>query len=193
MLVMAIVAALAGCSPPNNLPPAAASAVSSLPPTFPTDSSLNLAGNYTLLVEADPVACTDFPANLRSRTYQATISGGQPSRDRPVTFFVASLGGGDFDDYYHVVVLEVAGDQVTFDLSDNYVLEEIAPETYFAIGGVGGTQVMPGAASISASFNGSLDYCVTRSDKGGAYPCMGDMVTHARCDSRNHRLTLTRR
>ncbi|HKW02568.1 MAG TPA: carboxypeptidase-like regulatory domain-containing protein [Vicinamibacterales bacterium] len=154
--------------------------------------SLNLAGSYTLTLDVDPL-CTDLPADLRTRVYQATVSADASAMRPANTLFYAQLSGATFDRYYHFVVLEVAGDFVTFDFSDNYILEEVAPESYLAVGGVGGASAVSGGSEVSARLDGTIDYCVVKSDKGSLYPCQGDMVTHVQCESKNHRLTLTRR
>jgi hypothetical protein len=95
------------------------------------------------------------------------------------------------------MLIAVAGDCLSFDLSDNFLLEEVADETYFAIGGVGGGSVgAAGVSTITASFQGTFDYCVMNTDllDASRYNCAPDVaVVHAQCESKNHRLILTRR
>jgi len=83
------------------------------------------------------------------------------------------------------------GDRVTFDLSDNGIEEEVAPETYFFVGGVGNAVTQAGATEISGPFSGVLDYCVLQSDPGTSYPCSDEAISRGRCSSANHRMILT--
>lgn len=154
---------------------------------------VSIAGDYTLMFIAD-AACTDLPNEVRTRTYAATITDQSPSV-APNTRLHVALSGADLDTYYNFLTFAVAGDYVSYDLSDNYVEEELAPETYVAIGGAGGASAgTTGGRTITASLNGSFDYCVTKTEMGSKYSCSADQaVVHARCTSANHRLVLTRR
>jgi hypothetical protein len=156
----------------------------------PQGGSLDLAGRYTLTVTVDS-AC-QFPEKLRTRSYDAQVA--KPSRPGS---FIANLSGAALDAYYRFILMEVAGNYVWFDLSDNYVLEEVADDAYFAIGGVGGgeaTRSMDGK-SISADFaGGSIEYCVTKADVDGHYSCdLSEAIDHAICTSQHNRVTLTMR
>ena len=144
----------------------------------------------TLTVEADP-ACTDLPSEVRSRTYAATVVA-SPSSTQPNTTFFVNLSGAPLDSYFHFVFLRVAEGVITFDLSDNGIEEEVAPEAYLFVGGVGSTLVQPGATTISAALTtGLIDYCVVTSDPGTAYPCTDQALRRVQCRSMNNRLTLT--
>ena len=101
------------------------------------------------------------------------------------------LSGEALDRYFHNVFIRVAGDVVTFDLSDNGIEEEVAPEAYLFVGGVGHVPVPAGAPAISAPLDGLIDYCVVESDPGAAYPCGDHVIVRAQCRSANNRLTLT--
>ena len=83
----------------------------------------------TLTVEADP-ACTALPDEVRTRTYPATVTAAHFSGAQANTTFYATLSGASLDSYFHFVLIEVAGDLVTFDMSDNGIEEEVAEETY---------------------------------------------------------------
>lgn len=93
--------------------------------------------------------------------------------------------------------MSVTADYINFDLSDNFILEEVSPDAYLTIGGVGGTSVNTSVVStISAPFQGTFDYCETKAepDEDNNYSCLPDQASaHARCSSKNHRLILTRR
>jgi hypothetical protein len=108
---------------------------------------VNIAGDYTPTFMADS-ACEDrLPSDVRTRTYAATITRDLSlslSLSHPAdTQFTAALSGASFDTYDNRVLIFVAGDYLSFDLSDNYVLEKVAPDTYRAIGGVGGAASVP--------------------------------------------------
>jgi hypothetical protein len=90
------------------------------------------------------------------------------------------------------VFLRVTEGVITFDLSDNGIEEEVAPEAYLYVGGVGSTPTQPGASTISAPLTtGLIDYCVVKSDPGTAYPCTDQAIRRVQCQSVNNRLTLT--
>ena len=74
-----------------------------------------------------------------------------------------------------------------FDLSDNYVLEEVAPETYVAIGGIGTASLgTADTSTITASFQGAFDYCVLKSElkDGAGYRCAPDERSFTRSANR---------
>lgn len=148
-------------------------------------------GNHaTLTVEADG-ACSDLPSSVRVRTYPATVTAGAFPLLPANTAFFATLSGASLDGYFHVVFIRVEGARITFDLSDNGIEEEVAPETYYFVGGVGGARTQPGATSISGPFSGVVDYCTLKTDPGTLYPCSDQAITRVRCASANHRMSLT--
>jgi hypothetical protein len=157
--------------------------------------SVNLAGDYTVTFIADSACAGQLPNDALTRTYAATIS---PDRARQGnTAFLAALSGAGLDSYYNKIVVDVAGDYVSFDLSDNVVEEEVVEGAYLTIGGEGAASVgTSDASTISARFQGVFDYCVPKSEPlaGSLYSCTPDNSTvHAQCASMNHRLVLTRR
>jgi hypothetical protein len=156
--------------------------------------SVNITGDYTVTFMADS-ACVDLPTEVRTRTYPATVTPWAAQYAPANTQFSATLSGPTLDAYYHQISIRVAGDYLFFDLSDNYLLEEVAEQTYLAIGGVGSASVASSDAStISATIQGLVDYCVSASEIDGAhYACPANAVAHTQCQSRNHRLILTRR
>lgn len=158
---------------------------------------VNIAGDYTLTFTADSTCAGQLPTEARTRTYAATITPAS-SLTRPAdTQFTAVLSGAELDTYYRTISIFVAGDYVDFDLSDNFLLEEIASDTYLTIGGVGAASVgTSGVSTISASFQGLFDYCVTKEEPnvGNLYRCVpAEATAHSQCASKNHRLTLIRR
>ena len=101
------------------------------------------------------------------------------------------------DGYYNTIGISVTEDFIRFDMSDNFIREEVSPDAYLTIGGVGGTSVSTSIGStISAPFQGTLDYCNTTAepDEDNNYSCLPDLaIAHARCSSKNHQLILMRR
>jgi len=88
-------------------------------------------------------------------------------------------------------LITVAGDRVTFDMSDNGIEEEVAPETYLFVGGMAYAPTQPGATTISAPLSGVVDHCVLKSDPGTAYPCTDQAIRRVQRRSASHRMTLT--
>jgi len=155
--------------------------------------SLDLSGRYVLTTEADE-SCTELPPDVRRRSYDATVSPNAFSTFPSGTTFIAQLAGPGLDKYFHFVSINVAGDYVYFDMSDNGIGEEVEDETYFNFGGVGGATATNGGTMISAAISGVIDYCVLKADNGAFYPCSGTgVLTRIQCSSQNNRLTLTRR
>ena len=158
--------------------------------------SVNIAGDYTLTFTADTSCADQLPAEVRTRTYAATVTSSAIPADH--THLRALLSGADLDVYYRTIAIYVSGDYVDFDLSDNFIEEEVAPDTYLAIGGVGAASVGTSgvAATISAPFRGLFDYCITKAEpvQAAVYSCVpAQAIAHAQCQSNNHRLILTRR
>jgi hypothetical protein len=60
--------------------------------------------------------------------------------------------------------------RVAFDMSNNGIEEEIAEEAYLFIGGYGQAVAQSGASTIAAQPNGTIDYCVLKSDPAAVYP-----------------------
>lgn len=154
----------------------------------------SIAGNYTLTFIADSVC--DLPDEVRTRTYAATITPESQS-DRPANTLFSLTPSGAFLEYYGHVPISVAGEVVAFELRGEgpNLVEVIAPKTYLGFYGRAEASVGTTAVSrISTSFNGTIDYCVLSSEMGEYYDCSASRaVTHAQCQSKNHRLILTRR
>jgi hypothetical protein len=156
---------------------------------------VNIAGDYRVTFVADS-ACAEFPSDVRTRTYLAAI---RPDPHFPLqpSHFRAQLSGASLDGYYNTIGISVTEDFIRFDMSDNFILEEVSPDAYLTIGGVGGTAVSASVEStISAPFQGTFDYCKTTAepDEDNNYSCLPDLaIAHAQCSSKNHQLILTRR
>jgi hypothetical protein len=155
---------------------------------------VNIAGDYTVTFVAD-TTCADLPSEVRTRAYFAAI---RPDPHFPLqaSHFRAQLSGASLDSYYNAIGISVTEDFIRFDMSDNFILEDVSPDTYVTIGGVGETSVSTSASTISAPFQGTFDYCKTTAepDEDNNYRCLPDLaIAHAQCSSKNHRLILTPR
>jgi len=154
---------------------------------------VNIAGDYTLTFIADS-ACTELPNELQTRTYAATVT---PAASRPNTSFDVTVTGAPLLGDYTIFMIGVFGDYLAFNLDweGPVLVEQVAPNTYLAFQGAAEASVATsGLSTISASFDGTIEYCVLTSEMGRFYSCSpGQAVTYARCASKNHRLILTRR
>jgi hypothetical protein len=149
---------------------------------------VNVVGDYTLTFVADS-ACSTLPNEVRTRTYTATIppasNAGPANAYFPVTVSGALEG-------WNVQWMGVAGDYVGIWLET--LVEQIAPNTFLSFGGLAAASIGTSAGStIALPFDGSIDYCVTKSDVGRYEDCYKGLATHAQCASKKHQLTLTRR
>ena len=162
-----------------------------LPPLVP---SANIAGHYTLTFTADG-ACAALPSAVR--TYAATLVPVTTSHHPAGTFYEGTVSGAEFLQGYNSFSIGVAGDYFTGWFGDLHgdpgLVEQVAPTTYFALGGeVAGS--VTGGSTVTGSLEGFIDSCELASAMGPRYSCTpGPAAIRAQCNSRNHRLTLTRR
>ena len=158
---------------------------------------VNMAGDYTLTFIADE-ACTGVPIELRTRSFAAAIAPQANTLTRPGTSFALTPAGAQFFGGLDHFTIGVAGDYAAFMVyngEDFGLVEQVGPRTYLGFYGEARTSIGPSpAATVSAAFDGVIDYCALTSDTGWTYNCgSSPAVAHASCQSKNHRLTLTRR
>ena len=163
------------------------------------DPPVPIAGDYTATFFADS-ACANLPDELRTRSYEVTIAPGDftwwgfPAQAS--TSFKVTPKGVAFPGSLNFFWLNVAGNFVAVVLGDHTdpgVTERVDDNTYFAFGGWATVSVDQPVATISTTFQGWIDYCVNP-NMGQRYDCTpGPAVTHTRCESANHQITLTRR
>lgn len=157
---------------------------------------VEIAGEYSLTFVADS-ACTSIPGELQTRSYNATITPTADSRYPANTSFRVTISGGQFLKGYEGFPIGIAGDLVAFELRGDgpYLVEEVAPNTYIGFDGRAEASVGTSRVStISASFQGSVDYCALKSPMGQYYECRAGLATaRAECESKSHQLILTRR
>jgi hypothetical protein len=164
-------------------------------PAAPVD----LTGDYELTFIADDT-CQAVPAELRTRTYPVSVAADPSPRNPPGTFLWANIIGVPYFANQYRIPLLVAGDAVTFWLSEHgygaAFVEQVGPNAYLEF--QGGTTVSVGTSpvsTISTTFSGWVDYCVLRSPMPGQYfDCdAARAITNVSCEANNHRLILKRR
>lgn len=131
---------------------------------------VNVAGDYSFEFIADS-ACAMLPNEVRTRTYAATIppiGNGVPYVGVQLT---GAMAGSD------VITMGVAGDYVAFWLEP--LIEQVTPSSSVTYAGLAAASIGAASSPIVLSFDGSIEYSAR-----GVY---------GRCESRNHRLILTRR
>ena len=162
--------------------------------------AVDISGDYTMTLAADS-ACQDLPGEARSSTFTASIVPFGATRTRyVVTVQAPSLReSAAFE-------AGVTGDflALRFNL-DPGLIDQIAPNTYVLVGGSASATVLPGASLIAATFDGLLEYCHLKDSSTNpvdgcssgssalAEPTPSQPVNFAGCQSRDHRLTFTRR
>ena len=156
----------------------------------------SIAGDYTLTFVADG-ACAGLPEEVRTRTYQATVTltsrPGDPANSR----FDVTVTGGNLLERYNGFTIGVVGDYVKTDIGDwghgaPGLVEQIAPNTYLTLGGAIATTAND-TSMIAGSFVGAIERCELTSEWGSRYSCEGGAVVHERCSSQNHGFSLRRR
>jgi hypothetical protein len=172
---------------------------------------VNIAGTYTLTFVVDR-ACADFPNELRVRNYNATIALAPAANTPADTRLELTVAGGAFlaygsGDTYDSFPIGVAGDYASFFLYGRHnpaIAERLAVNTYIAFSGnAEASLATPAASSITAPFDGWIEYCVMGSAMSNGYHCgppdrigdpiSGAVITRTTCDSPHHQLVLTRR
>jgi len=158
---------------------------------------VEIAGQYSLTFVADRT-CTDLPSNLRTRTYNATITADPYSHSAANTSFQVTISGAQFLKCCESFFVGVEGNLVAFELRGEgpFLVEEAAPNTYIGFDGRAEASVSTSRVSaLSTAFQGRVDYCALTSPMVSPwYDCPASLaVAHAECESQNHQLMLTRR
>lgn len=156
--------------------------------------AVDISGDYTVTLSADN-ACSDLPSEARSRTYSASIVPDSPARTR-YSITLQTPTGRDQEAGFEA---GVTGDFLALRFRlDPGLVDQIAPNVYVAAHGGASATVVPGAALLAATFDGYIEYCRLKDSsafprEGCADPTPGQPGNFAHCQSRNHRLTFTRR
>jgi hypothetical protein len=143
--------------------------------------SVNLTGTYALTLTAD-TACTQFPADLRTRSYPVSVALRQNTSEPHQ--YEAALGGGMFlpSPLLGRFQISVAGTIGHFYLGDPYdwidaIVEELAPSTYLAIWGFGELPVAESPIAGRLQYGG-FEYCVSSTSPvaNGWYRCPTEAI-----------------
>jgi hypothetical protein len=160
---------------------------------------LDIAGDYTLAFTAADT-CSMLPNDLRTRSYDVTIEpwniGWPGYPDRASTSLKVVPRGGVFPNGLNGFFINVAGRYLNLSIGDHTdtgLAEIVAPDTYYSYNGWAALTVDGPDATLSTTFQGSVDACVNP-QMGSRYSCEPSAsVKLARCSSSQHRLSLTRR
>ena len=152
----------------------------------PQDAAVDIAGEYTLTLTA-ATECAGLPVEALTRKYSATLALAPEPHIPAQTFFKVAVHGVAPGITQSFGNIGVAGHELGFDSSWNHdgrptLAEEMAPGTYiryFTRNGFAVTSVDSPVTVISTLYDGTIDF---NSPAG----------THARCESANHRLELSR-
>jgi hypothetical protein len=163
-----------------------------------TVPAASIAGAYTLTVTAD-AHCADLPAQARTRTYSASVTGSLWS---PTTFFDVWVSGPSFlsgFDSAERFAISVAGDFVRFRFGSEdgqpVFVERLSKTAYLAIGGASSASIPTLPSSFTAALDGYVEYCEMKAAtavpvQGYLYGCATEQVlTRARCESKDHQVS----
>ena len=129
------------------------------------------------------------PKELRTRTYEARI--GYYKSVGSADWFLAELSGAEVHSYQPVVI-EVSGNSVSVDLSDNVIVDEPSPGAYLATAGYGVASTTDRAVN-DFGFVHRLFQILRGDVRDRSYKQVLDRHGGAACRSDNSRWTLTRR
>lgn len=145
------------------------------------------AGGYVATLIADP-ACTQIPADVRTRSYATSVTA--YSDTRYILVMQGFLKGLD------QLLVGVAGHDLRFD-NDEGLHEQVAPGATLRFYGVGHATVDGPTAPSPLEFavTGLIDYCTSSRPPRNPSQCGGpnDPPIFVQCSSNRHRLVLTRR
>jgi len=159
-------------------------------------TSVNLAGDYTLTFIPDS-RCASLPEEVRTRTYEATVT----QRFRPgepvKSFFHVAPTGATFLERHGSFDVGLADNYLRAELGDGHgepgLMEEVAANTYLTFGGRLEATVTD-ASTIAGSLAGDVDFCTFASASLIRNGCDATVaVIHTHCPSQNHRLVMRRR
>lgn len=159
------------------------------------EPTVNLAGDYILTFVADG-ACTDLPEIARGRSYRVAVTP-QPLAGRSaIPGFDLKVIGSPVVGNMTGFPIGVAGSRLSFWLHgghDPAIVEYLGANSYLAFSGNATVAVGPtGLSSITATFDGWIEHVVLMAPMGGPWYYPQGAISKSTCESRTHRLTLTR-
>ena len=159
------------------------------------EPTVNIAGDYVLTFTADG-ACTDLPEIARGRSYRAAVTARPADGRSAIPGFDLKVVGSPVVGNMTGFPIGAAGSRLSFWLHgghDPAVVEDLGANTYLAFSGTAAATVGPaGLSSITADFDGWIEHLVSMGPLGPWYYPQGAVISKATCESRTHRLTLTR-
>ena len=162
----------------------------------PLAPPVQVAGDYTLTITADS-ACAGLPDDVRTRTYAATVRPGTNASAPPNTYFDGAVSGAQFAPFANIFWVGVAGDYVAVSTEGEgpTIVEQVGPNRYVAyLGSAGASVGNPAVSTLTAPFNGVIEYCELKSAIGTFYDCSPALAAvREQCTSKNNQLILTRR
>ena len=146
--------------------------------------AVNIAGDYTLTLEADPVCAASLPPEIRTRRYPVMVAPSESPYNDVDTYYDIRFNATAISDEYEMHI-GVAGSFLGFGLyggHNPFLLELIGTGEQLAFSGwsPGVSVAMSGVSTIAASFDGAIEY-------------RGRIGPSAACEARNHRMVLARR
>jgi hypothetical protein len=156
-------------------------------------------GDFMVTFTTDSRCGMEMPDDMRTRQYSAVVAAAD-GHGRPAgTHFEVRILDATVQDGlgYGYFAINVAGSYVSVELGDFHgqpgLVEQVDRTRYLAFGGGAASNVASGD-TIDLPFDGFVDYCaVDTALTPGRYECPAIHVAHVRCESANHRVTLTRR
>ena len=159
------------------------------------EPTVNLAGDYILTFVADG-ACTDLPEIARGRSYRVAVTARPADGRSAIPGFDLKVVGAPVVGNMTGFPIGAAGSRLSFWLHgghDPAIVEDLGANTYLAFSGTAEVTVGPaGLSSITATFDGWIEHLVLTAPVGPWYYPQGPPISKATCESRTHRLTLTR-
>ena len=163
---------------------------------------VNIAGEYTMTVEAAE-GCAALPADMRSRSYTASIVAQAVQPTAASSYFRVDIGGPRLmpEAVWSGLWIAVAGDDIELEMGDLHgqpgLIEQLGNDTYFSAGAWGRATVASPGTAFSSTFEGEIVYCVMKPgvavlDANGRHNCGADRAT-TRIACPGGRLTFTRR
>jgi hypothetical protein len=159
-------------------------------------TSVNLAGDYTLTFIPDS-RCASLPEEVRTRSYDATVTQRSGPGGPVKSFFYVSLTGAKFLERHGSFDMGLADNYLRAELGDGHgepgLMEEVAANTYLTFGGRLEATVTD-ASTIAGSLVGDVDFCTFASASVIRNRCHATVaVIHTHCPSQNHRVMMRRR
>lgn len=154
----------------------------------------DMAGEYTLKFVADGTCREQMPSGLQERTYAATIVP-SPAPALPAgTSYQVLVGGAPFLATFDRFSLHVAGNYRALFLGDSGpgLLELVGQNEGLALSGWATGSAGGADAAVAATLEGYAHYCALPGPVSSWSAC-AVAATHLTCESKNHRLVLTRR